>query len=91
MVFKVGANGKVVKTTTPKKNASASKAGKGKMTPEEVAAMKASYEAALAKNPALRGNPSGHVQGGKRRTKSRKTRKARKTRKVNSADFLKIE
>jgi len=80
-------NGKVVKTkagTTPKKAnaANSKKAGKGKMSAEEVAAMKARYAAALAANPELAKNPSGHVQGGKRRVtrKSKKTRKSTRSR-----------
>jgi hypothetical protein len=81
-------NGKVVKTkagSTPKKAnaANSKKAAKGKMTAEEVAAMKARYAAALAANPELAKNPSGHVQGGKRKraTRKSKTRKSKKTRK----------
>jgi hypothetical protein len=77
-------NGKVVKTkagSTPKKAnaANSKKAGKGNMTAEEVAAMKARYAAALAADPELAKNPSGHVQGGKRRV-TRKTKKSKKSR-----------
>lgn len=86
MGFKV-VGGKVVKTNTPKKNASAkkpnnhaaaqSKAGKGKMTPEEVAAMKARY-AAVAANPELGKNPAGRHEGGRRTRRNRKTRRSRR-------------
>ena len=91
MGFEVGPNGKVRKTkagSTPKKNANAnktskhaaaqSKSGKGKMTPEEVAAMKARYAAAVAANPELGKNPSGHRQGGRRTRRNRRSLRSRR-------------
>ena len=41
------------------------------------AAMEERVAAAIKKNARLAKNPSGHVQGGKRRSKTRKTKKSR--------------